>query len=72
MKMKDLSESVNKFLDFNEYKILENKGEISFNDAKTKAFIEYDLFNKTQKFTSDFDKLIKEQNLIQSSHLRND
>jgi hypothetical protein len=59
MKMKDLAESVNKFLEFNEFKILEDKGKISFKEAELKAFKEYDKFNKTQKIESDFDKLTK-------------
>jgi hypothetical protein len=54
--MKDLSESVNKFLEFNEFKILEGKGSISFENATSKAFKEYDTFNKHQKIDSDFDK----------------
>jgi hypothetical protein len=56
IKMKDLSESVNKFLEFNEFKILEGKGSISFENATSKAFKEYDTFNKHQKIDSDFDK----------------
>jgi hypothetical protein len=56
MKMNDLAESVNKFLDFNEFKVLEGKGSISFEDATKKAFKEYDEFNKHQKIDSDFDK----------------
>ncbi|MBU0471383.1 MAG: virulence RhuM family protein [Nanoarchaeota archaeon] len=56
MKMDDLAESVNKFLEFNEFKILEGKGSISFEDASEKAFKEYDLFNKHQKIDSDFDE----------------
>src|SRR3989344_5864721 len=59
MKMKDLSNSVSKFLEFNEYKILDNKGKISFKEAEEKAFKEYDKFNKTQSIESDFDKLTK-------------
>lgn len=59
MKMKDLAESVNKFLDFNEYKILENKGKISFKEAEQKAFKEYEIFNKKQNIDSDFDKMTK-------------
>ena len=57
--MESLAESVNKFLSFNEYKILENKGKISKEDADKKAFDEYDKFNKTQKIISDFDKQIQ-------------
>ncbi len=56
MKMNDLSQSVNKFLNFNEFKILEGKGSVSFEDATKKAFKEYDDFNKHQKIDSDFDK----------------
>jgi len=59
MKMKDLAESVNKFLEFNEYQILENKGQISFKEAELKAFKEYNLFNKTQNIDSDFDKMAR-------------
>ena len=57
--MESLSDSVNKFLEFNEYKILENCGKISRNQAELKAFSEYDKFNKIQKIESDFDKNIK-------------
>jgi len=53
------AESVNKFLEFNEYKILEGKGRISAQQAEEKAFTEYDKFNKTQKIESDFDKAVK-------------
>jgi hypothetical protein len=56
MKMEDLAKSVNKFLSFNEYKILEGKGKISHEKAEQKAIAEYDEFNKTQKIESDFDR----------------
>lgn len=56
--MQQLAESVNKFLSFNEYKILEGKGKISKIAADRKAIEEYDVFNKTQKIISDFDKEI--------------
>jgi len=58
MKMEDLAKSVNKFLEFNEYKILDWLWTISHNEAKNKAFIEYDEFNKTQKINSDFEQAI--------------
>ena len=58
MKMEDLAKSVNKFLDFNEYEVLEWLWWVSHNEAKNKAFIEYDEFNKTQKINSDFEKSI--------------
>ncbi|MBW6482493.1 MAG: virulence RhuM family protein [Vicingaceae bacterium] len=57
--MEAFAESVNKFLTFNEYKILEGKGSISAERAKLKAGKEYDKFNKTQRIVSDFDKAIK-------------
>lgn len=56
--MESLAESVNKFLEFNEYKILEGKGTVSHKQALNKAGFEYDKFNKTQKIVSDFDKRI--------------
>ncbi|KAF2082587.1 virulence RhuM family protein [Flavobacterium sharifuzzamanii] len=58
--MEQLAASVNKFLSFNEYKILEGKGKISKIQADKKAIKEYDEFNKTQKIISDFDKEIKQ------------
>jgi hypothetical protein len=57
--MEGLAESVNKFLSFNEYKILEGFGKVSHQQAINKAAQEYDTFNKTQKINSDFDKQIK-------------
>ena len=57
--MEQLADSVNKFLTFNEYKILQGKGRISKLQADKKAIKEYDEFNKTQIFISDFDKEIK-------------
>ena len=57
--MQSLANSVNKFLEFNEYKILEDKGNISRTQAEQKAFSEYEEFNKIQKIESDFDKEMK-------------
>lgn len=57
--MDRLAKSVDKFLNFNEFKILEGKGTKSHQQAITKAGKEYDQFNKTQKIISDFDKQIK-------------
>jgi hypothetical protein len=59
--MADLANSVNKFLSFNEYKVLEGLGKISKKEAEEKAFTEYDKFNKTQNILSDFDKDILRQ-----------
>ena len=57
--MAQLAESVNKFLSFNDFKILEGKGKVSKIQADKKAIQEYESFNKTQKIVSDFDKVIK-------------
>ncbi|WP_269224386.1 virulence RhuM family protein [Flavobacterium sp. IMCC34518] len=57
--MTQLAESVNKFISFNDYKVLEGKGRISKIQADKKAIAAYEVFNKTQKIISDFDKEIK-------------
>ncbi len=59
MTMKGLAESVNRFLEFNEFKILDSNGTISFKEAEDKASKEYEKFNKTQGIESDFDKLTR-------------
>ena len=58
--MKAFIESVDKFLDFNEYQILTNKGLISMTQAQKKAVSEYKTFNTQQKVISAFDKFVKE------------
>jgi hypothetical protein len=57
--MEGLSNSIDKFLNFNEFKILDGKGKISHSSAIFKAGAEYVQFNKTQKIISDFDKEVK-------------
>ena len=57
--MEQFAASVDKFLTFNDYKILPDKGRISATQAKEKAENEYDIFNKTQHIDSDFDKQIR-------------
>ena len=57
--MQELADSINKFLDFNDYKILEDKWKISKKQAEEKAINEYDEFNKNQKIISDFEKFLK-------------
>ncbi len=64
--MQGLADSVNKFLEFNVYKILSGKGSISYKVAEQKAFAEYEYFNKYQKIESDFDKTIKKLIKVQS------
>ncbi len=56
--MEEFAGSVDKFLTFNEYKILDGKGHISKAGADAKAISEYKEFNKHQKIESDFDREI--------------
>jgi hypothetical protein len=57
--MDQFSITVNKFLEFNEYNIIEGYGTVSRIQADNKAYIEYDKFNKTQNIESDFDLILK-------------
>lgn len=57
--MEEFAASVNEFLNFRRYDILNDKGSISIEQAKEKAEKEYSVFNKTQKINSDFDKFCK-------------
>ena len=57
--MEQFSASVNEFLAFRRYQILPDKGKISAAEAKQKAENEYDIFNRTQRIDSDFDKEIR-------------
>lgn len=58
--MEQFADSINRFLEFREYKILPDRGVISSADAKAKASHEYDIFNRIQKIDSDFDKELRE------------
>lgn len=57
--MVEFAESINEFLAFRRYDILEGKGKISAKTAKEKAEGEYDEFNKHQQIFSDFDKEVQ-------------
>ena len=57
--MQQFAESVNEFLAFRRYNILPDKGSVPASKAKEKAEQEYDIFNRTQKIDSDFDKQIR-------------
>ena len=59
--MELLSESVNKFLDFNDFKVLDGRGKISKQQADKKAHAEYEQFNKIQRIDSDFEKRLKKR-----------
>ena len=58
--MEEFAQSVNEFLAFRRYDILKDKGTVSRQQALQKASQEYDIFNKTQRIESDFDKAVKE------------
>lgn len=60
--MADFSESVDAFLSFRRYQILQGKGSVSSEQAKEKAHAEYQLFNPTQRIDSDFDKELRKLN----------
>lgn len=51
--------SLNEFLAFRKYEVLNDKGKISKKLADEKAKNEYDEFNKTQKINSDFEREVK-------------
>lgn len=57
--MEEFSASINEFLAFRKYETLKDKGTVSKKLASAKAEKEYEVFNKTQKITSDFDKEVK-------------
>lgn len=57
--MQEFKASVDKFLSFRDYQILPDNGKISRQEALQKASNEYEIFNKTQKIKSDFDKILK-------------
>jgi len=59
LSMHDVNLSVNKFLEFNEYMVLEGYGKVSHERAVRKASKIYEDFNKVQKIESDFDKEMK-------------
>lgn len=59
--MEGFAASVDKFLAFNEYRILEGYGKVSKRQADEKAIAEYEKFNKQQRIESDFDRELKKR-----------
>jgi hypothetical protein len=57
--MEEFATSIDEFLKFNRYEILEGHGKITQTAAKAKAIDVYKKFNKHQRIVSDFDKEIK-------------
>lgn len=59
LSMQDFAISIDEFLKFNRYDVLDGYGQVSQKMAKEKAFTAYQEFNKYQKIFSDFDQEIK-------------
>lgn len=57
--MEEFAQSINEFLAFRRYDILKDKGRVSKKAALAKAATEYEVFNKTQRIVSDFDREVK-------------
>jgi hypothetical protein len=57
--MESFADSVDKFLSFNEYQVLEGYGTVTRKQAEQKAVAEYEKFNKQQRIESDFDREVK-------------
>ncbi len=57
--MEDFAKSIDKFLTFQDYKILQSHGSITKMIADAKAKSEYVKFNKIQKINSDFEQSIR-------------
>lgn len=67
--MEEFESSINEFLSFRRYKVLKDNGRTSAKQTKEKAKSEYDIFNKTQKITSDFDKVVSK--MLESKENKN-
>lgn len=57
--MEGFASSVNEFLAFRRYEILEGRGAVTKAQARAKAEAEYDEFNKHQRIVSDFDREVE-------------
>ena len=57
--MAEFAASIGEFLAFRRYDVLKGKGKVTSVKAREKAHAEYDIFNRTQKITSDFDREVK-------------
>ena len=66
MHMKDWAEKLDKFLEFNEYDILKDKGKVSRENADKIAKKEFNKFRTIQdkNYISDFDRFLKEKDKL--------
>ena len=67
LNMADMAAAVDRFLAFNEFRVLGDKGRISKKQADNKALAEYAEFNRTQKIESDFDRFVKESKELEQA-----
>jgi hypothetical protein len=67
LNMADMATAVDRFLDFNEFRVLGNKGVISKKQADSKALAEYAEFNLRQKIESDFDRFVKTSKALENA-----
>lgn len=58
--MEAFAKSVDAFLSFQEYRILQGSGSITREQADRHAKAEYDIYNKNQPIISDFDRFLEE------------
>lgn len=65
LNMSDMAAAVDRFLAFNEFRVLRDKGRISKKQADSKALTEYADFNRAQKIDSDFDRFVKSSQALQ-------
>ena len=68
--MEQFAQSVDEFLNFRKYKILSGKGSVSRESAEAKAKSEYEMYKRTQKYISDFDRLLMESKKEDDSDAR--
>lgn len=57
--MEGFAESVDAFLSFNRFEVLEGRGRVSRAEAEQRAGEEYERFNRTQPIVSDFDRAVR-------------
>ena len=67
LNMADMVIMVDRFLAFNEFRVLGDRGRISKKQADNKALTEYAEFNKSRKIESDFDRFVKERKALEQT-----
>lgn len=72
MTMKDWSDYLKKFLQGNEYEVLEDGGKVTHEEAEVKALEEYGKYRLIQdrEFLSDFDNFLRESQFYNGKELK--